>query len=58
MSSFSSDQISAPAATQIQCSKCERSLPLRLTLPGEDAALWHCTQCKTPYVAFGVEAVF
>lgn len=39
---------------QIQCKSCERNLPLRMSLPGESAALWLCTRCEIPYVAFGL----
>ena len=41
--------------SQIQCSSCNHKLPLRLTNPGENAALWKCSECQTPLVAYGIE---
>lgn len=32
------------------CSECESLLPLRLTLEGEEAALWGCARCGVRYV--------
>ena len=40
---------------RVECRTCQRTLPLRSTKPGEHAALWVCTLCKAPTVAFGID---
>ena len=40
---------------KVGCSNCQRPLPLRATKPGEHAALWVCTLCRAPTVAYGID---
>ena len=55
MSTVSPSSQNISQAAQIQCNNCERTLPLRMSLPGESSAMWLCTRCEIPYVAFGNE---
>jgi len=55
-SNVAADTPLAPVYAQIKCGTCQRTLPLRLTNPGENAALWLCARCQVPFVAYAEEA--
>lgn len=39
------------SAPFIECGKCTRKLPLRMTSSNHNAAVWECAKCNLPYIA-------